>query len=385
MPRTRFRKLALQAVALGALAGAGFTVSSALGAATQNAATSTSTSTAKTTTTTTTATTTTVAAPSNTSLPTISGTARDGRLLTASNGSWTGSPSSYAYQWLRCKANGGACGPIRGANSYQYTVTTSDVGHGLRVEVTATNAGGSGNATSSSTAPVQASGNAPANTKLPSLSGTAQQGATLTVANGTWSGSSPIAYDYTWQRCDAKGNNCSTFIVHNTGATHYTLGGADVGKRMRVEVQAKNAYGSSYVYTPLTSVVAPPKTTQSATTVAVNDVSLPDRLVIDRVSFSPNPLRSRDTPVYARFHVSDLHGLSVQGALVYALGLPYGWTYNAPEQATDANGWVTLVIRPTRNMPLRRGDLVMFIRARKPGDNLLAGVSTRRLVQVGIR
>jgi len=36
-------------------------------------------------------------------------------------------------------------------------------------------------------------------------------------------------------------------------------------------------------------------------------------------------------------------------------------------------------------MPLRRGDLVMFIRARKPGDSLLAGVSTRRLVQEAIR
>jgi hypothetical protein len=70
---------------------------------------------------------------------------------------------------------------------------------------------------------------------------------------------------------------------------------------------------------------------------------------------------------------------------VYTIGLPYGWSYNAPEQPTDANGWATTVIHPTANMPLRRGDLVMFARARKPGDNLLAGVSTRRLVQEGIR
>lgn len=376
-PRAGFRKLAFQAVFLGALVGAGFTVSTALGSATDPAAsTSTSTSTAKTTTT--------VAAPVNSGLPTISGKARDGQLLTASPGTWSGSPS-YTYQWQRCDSNGGACGSIGGANSRQYTVTTSDVGHRLRVEVTATNAGGSSKAASAPTDPVQASGNAPANTKLPTISGSDTEGATLSVNVGTWSGSTPITYDYTWQRCDSNGNNCSTFIVHNTGATHYTLGGADVGKRMRVEVQAKNAYGSSYVYTAVTSVVVSPKPTPTPTTIAVNNVSLPDRLVIDRVSFSPNPLRSRSTPVTARFHVSDLHGLSVQGALVYALGLPYGWTYNAPEQATDANGWVTLVIRPTRNMPLRRGDLVMFIRARKPGDNLLAGVSTRRLVQEGIR
>jgi hypothetical protein len=55
--------------------------------------------------------------------------------------------------------------------------------------------------------------------------------------------------------------------------------------------------------------------------------------------------------------------------------------YSAPETPTDGTGWATIQIRPTRNLPLRRGDLVMFVRARKPGDSLLAGVSTRRLVQ----
>lgn len=373
----RFRRRALQAVVLGALLGIGFTLSTAVGAASPAATTSTPTTTAPTTTT--------ESAPSNTSPPTISGTARDGQMLTAENGSWTNKPTSYSYQWLRCDSNGGACSAIGGADSRQYTVTSQDVGHRLAVDVTAMNSGGSGSARSAATAVVQASGNAPANTKLPSLSGTAQQGSTLTVNVGTWSGSTPITYDYTWQRCDSNGNNCSTFITHDVHATSYTLGTADVGKRIRVEVQAKNAYGSSYVYTPVTGVVAAPKTTQSATTIAVSNVALPDRLVIDRVSFSPNPVQSRSTPITARFHVSDSHGLSVQGALVFALGLPYGWSYNARESATDSNGWVTLVIRPTRNMPLRRGDLVVFVRARKPGDSLLAGVSTRRLVQVGIR
>ena len=102
------------------------------------------------------------------------------------------------------------------------------------------------------------------------------------------------------------------------------------------------------------------------------------------MKFSPTPVTSRGL-ITARFHVSDTRGFSISGALVYVLGLPYGWVYGAPETATDSTGWATIQIRPTRNMPLRRGDLVMFVRARKPGDNLLAGVSTRRLVQEPIR
>jgi hypothetical protein len=308
----------------------------------------------------------------------------DGQQLTASNGSWTNSPTSYSYQWQRCASDGGGCGAIAGADSQHYTVSSADIGHRLRVQVTAHNSGGSGTATSGATAVVQASGTAPANTKAPSIAGAPQEGAKLIVSTGTWSGSAPIKFDYTWQRCDANGNGCSTFIAHNPNASTYTLGSADVGHTLRVEVTATNAYGSSYLYSPHTAVVTA-KIVQAVTTIAVNNVSLPDRLVIDGVRFAPNPTLSRTTPIQARFHVSDSHGISVQGALVFVLGLPYGWTYNAPEQATGADGWVTLTIRPTRNMPLHRGDLVMFVRARKPGDSLLAGVSTRRLVQEGIR
>ncbi len=88
------------------------------------------------------------AAPSNTSLPSISGSARDGSLLQASHGSWTGSPTSYAYQWERCDAQAGNCASIAAATSDHYTVQTADVAHRLRVQVTASNASGSGMAVS---------------------------------------------------------------------------------------------------------------------------------------------------------------------------------------------------------------------------------------------
>ncbi|HEX4564999.1 MAG TPA: hypothetical protein VH138_00155, partial [Vicinamibacterales bacterium] len=128
------------------------------------------------------------AVPSNTSLPSISGSARDGSDLTASHGSWNGNPSSYAYAWLRCDTQGGNCKGIGGATSRMYTVQTADVGSRLRVQVTATNGAGSGQATSRPTSTVTATGTAPKNTAPPSISGNPQEGSTLTVSAGSWNG-----------------------------------------------------------------------------------------------------------------------------------------------------------------------------------------------------
>jgi Bacterial Ig domain/Glycosyl hydrolase catalytic core len=95
--------------------------------------------------------------PSDTSLPTVSGTAAVGQTMNASPGSWSGTtPIGYAYQWMRCDASGGACSSIAGATSTSYGVQTADVGLTLRVAVVATNAAGSGTATSAATVAVNA-------------------------------------------------------------------------------------------------------------------------------------------------------------------------------------------------------------------------------------
>jgi hypothetical protein len=316
------------------------------------------------------------AAPSNTSLPSISGSARDGSLLTASHGSWTNSPTSFAYQWQRCDAQGGSCADIPGATSNKYTVQTADVGHRLRVQVTATNSSGSGVAVSRPTGVVQPTGTAPKNTAPPTISGTAQEGATLTVSPGSWGGTPAPSFSYQWQRCVGTGGGCAAI----SGATNttYVATSADVAHTLLVQVTAKNATGTSTANTAETGLIAPAKSGGGA--IQVSQVSLPNQLIIDGVKFSPSPATTRGI-ITARFHVSDTRGFSISGALVYALGLPYGWVYGAPEQPTDSTGWATIQIRPTRNLPLRRGDLVIFVRARKPGDSLLAGVSARRLVQ----
>jgi hypothetical protein len=86
---------------------------------------------------------TTYSVPSETGAPSTSGAAQDGATLTAQAGSWNGIPApSYAYQWERCSATGASCTAISGATSGTYALGDSDVGHELRVVVTATNAAG---------------------------------------------------------------------------------------------------------------------------------------------------------------------------------------------------------------------------------------------------
>jgi hypothetical protein len=93
--------------------------------------------------------------PTNISPPVISGTPQVGQTLTASDGTWTGSPTSFADQWLL----GGS--PISGATGATFVPVTADIGGLISVQVTATNANGSSSATSAAVGPVTSSGPAP--------------------------------------------------------------------------------------------------------------------------------------------------------------------------------------------------------------------------------
>jgi hypothetical protein len=91
------------------------------------------------------------AAPKNTTNPAVSGNPQVGEELTAAHGTWTGGVRSYAYQWQRCDQTGGSCTDAAGASGSTYGVRAADVGHTLRVVVTATNLAGSATATSAAT------------------------------------------------------------------------------------------------------------------------------------------------------------------------------------------------------------------------------------------
>lgn len=200
---------------------------------------------------------TTAVAPGNTAPPTISGTATVGETLTANNGTWSNSPTTFGYQWLRCNGGGNACVNVANGTQKTYTLVGADAGHTMRVRVTATNADGSATAESAQTAAVApaTSTAAPKNTDRPIISGTPRVGQTLTADDGSWSGN-PTSFAYQWQRCDADNIVSCTDVAGATAKT-YVLRVADLGFRLRVKVTAKNAKGATTANSATTAIIAP--------------------------------------------------------------------------------------------------------------------------------
>jgi hypothetical protein len=228
------------------------------------------------------------AAPVNTALPTISGTPTVGQALTAANGTWSNAPTSYAYQWLRCKSNGKSCANVANGTQTTYALVGADAGHAMRVRVTATNADGSASADSAQTATVAkaASSAAPKNTALPVISGTPRVGQTLTTSDGSWSGS-PTSFSYQWQRCDADNLIGCTNVAGATAKT-YVLHLVDLGFRLRIAVTAHNAKGSATATSAPTTIIAPAVT-----------------ITNKRPTLTILSMRFLGETVYARFRICD--------------------------------------------------------------------------------
>jgi hypothetical protein len=117
--------------------------------------------------------------------------------------------------------------------------------------VTASNIAGQASATSNATAVVQGTSSPPVNTSLPTISGTAQSGQTLTANPGSWSGTQPINYSYQWQRCNSSGTSCTGIA---TGPT-YTTTDNDVNSTLRVAVTASNIAGQASATSNATAIV----------------------------------------------------------------------------------------------------------------------------------
>jgi hypothetical protein len=234
----------------------------------------------------------------------------------------------------------------------------------------------------------------PENTSPPSIAGTPQEGEKLTGDKGSWSGN-PSDFDYSWVRCDKNGGSCSN--ISNATTPSYTLTSADVGNTVRFKVQASNAGGSSEASSVPSAVIKaaaspPPPPTASTGCPAgtgpinVNDLKPPARLLLDGQQADPQVVHAGTSEIIIRYHVSACGGRPVQGALVYATAVPFRQLATPPEQPTGQDGWAELRFRTLAGFPVsnRQQLIALFARARKSGENLLGGISTRRLFSLRV-
>ena len=331
-------------------------------------------------------------APKNVGQPAISGTPTVGQRLTGTAGTWTGTqPITFAYQWVRCGSDGGApdgsnCLNIAGATGTTYVLVSTDVGWRIRLRVTGTNSVGSNTVASNATAAVKASPRAPVNTQRPSVSGSMVEGSTVTVNRGSWTGGGTITFTYQWLRCDSGGGNCSS-IAGATG-TQYRLAANDVGHKVRVNVTARNSAGST------TAISGEAATVQAAgpagvvvlpsgeKSIPVTSVPKTERLIVDQVRFTPNPIRSQVAPFSVQVRVKDTRGYVVRDAIVFARSTPLVSRAGVSRRPTLTDGWVVFQMTPRSNFPELVGNVQFFVKAYKSGDNPLGGVAGYRLVQV---
>jgi hypothetical protein len=119
--------------------------------------------------------------------------------------------------------------------------------------------------------------------------------------------------------------------------------------------------------------------------IPVTSVPASERLIVDRVQFTPSPVRSRTEPIQVRIKVRDTRNYVVRDVLVFIRSTPQV-TSVPPRGRTGQDGWITYTMQPEPDFPQIRNEynVQFFVKAYRQGDNPLGGVAGYRLVQVAM-
>ena len=126
-------------------------------------------------------------------------------------------------------------------------------------------------------------------------------------------------------------------------------------------------------------------TNKSLKTAPIADLAPPARTQIEAFDVLSGPINEGIQTFTMKVRVgSTCSGVNIKGASVYVTAVPYNQFTIPDEELTGDDGTATLVFRRDANFPAsdQQQQLTLFIRATKPGEDPLAGVSTRRLVAV---
>lgn len=220
---------------------------------------------------------------------------------------------------------------------------------------------------------------------VPSLTGL-QVGQTLTATPGTWAGGTPMTFLYFWLR--SGGTTGWTQIPGASGPT-YTTTEADIGHNLFVQVKATNSDGYQLANSATTSQVTGAAAADTVAlpgggvSVLVNDVTLPDRLVVSSTTFSPTAIKAGGT-VTAKVVVTDVLGHPVRGASVQLIPLPYGAVARPAAAATGNDGSVSFSLKASGKLSSAGKLAGVYVQATKPGDDIEKGVTASTLVNLPV-
>ena len=240
------------------------------------------------------------AAPVNTKLPSISGSPIVGKDLTGDHGNWTGSGITYANRWIRCDKNVANCAPITGATGTHYTLTSADFGATIRFEVTARTRTDRPIANSAPTAEITNGTGVPASSSPPTIAGARRSARRSPRATAL--GRRPAdhvlvpvaALRQERQRLQEHRRRDARDLQARPGATSASRSGSRSRPRTPAASRARARYrrrsctdaagggGGGIINLP-----------GGGKSIDVTDVPKGERLIVDKVTFSPNPVTSR--------------------------------------------------------------------------------------------
>ena len=285
--------------------------------------------------------------PSNTVAPVISGSTTLGSTLTSTTGTWIGdAPITYTYQWKRNGSN------IGSATNSTYVLIVADSAASITCEVTATNAAGFASATSNTI--TAGTYTAPVNTVAPAITGTAQEGQTVTCSTGTWTGTPTVTYAYQWKR---NGSN----IGSATNST-YLLAAADVSQSITCQVTATNGVGSAQATSnTITPIAAVDPNAQAFITAAgitnPTQQSAINTLVTDLKGYGVWTKMKAIYPIVGGSASS--HAVNLKTPGTYNLTFSSGWTHSS-NGMTSLNAYAQTGIQPSTVLGLNDAHLSYF-------------------------
>lgn len=336
--------------------------------------------------------------------PKISGSPQVGATLSSDKGDLYCQPAcTHTLEWLSCtgRSAGGAYVPadppaepsqrapgceIRWARPAPLTYTAGDDDRGryvqFRVFVQTETCDEEGNCTSSHEegysptvgpiVPAPAPDPAkllPQNTDRPAISGQVEDLQTLTINPGAWTGTTPIAFRYQWQRCQTELADCRP-IEGAVGAS-YRVRRGDIGSRIAATVTAVNPFGSASLMANPTSSVVSARPGPGHDVLKVKELLPADGLRVKSIE-GPRIVRSR-SGVLLRATITDRRGFLIDGAAVKATGGAV-----VPVKATSgARGVAYLEITLGRGA-VAPSRVALTITASKPGVKSLT--ATKRIV-----